>query len=95
MKWESLKADELALMRNGASGGTIVDDSIQERRRGGLCHRVEEFGGVAGIGEVPLPLKGGQAEVGGREDEDGDEDGGALKLRRRPGLAARKLGEMV
>jgi hypothetical protein len=86
MKWEKLKADELALMRNGsladtfgASGG----DAIQERRRGGLCDRVEEFGGV--IDQAELKRWHGIGEM------IDNEEGGALGLIRPMGGV--KVGE--
>lgn len=83
MKWETLKAAELSLMRNGQESEALGVDSIQERRRGGLCHRVEEFGGFIDRGEGLSGVKSGDVPLG--ED-------GALGLSPL-GLTARKFAE--
>lgn len=81
MRWEPLKEAELALMRNG--GGEVQGvEGIEERRRGGLCHRVAEFGGSPPVLEAE--------EVVAAEDE-GETEG--LGLSNVGLVEQRKAGE--
>ena len=59
-------------------------EGIEERRRGGLCHRVEEFGGAP-----PVPEAGGSTTKG----EIASEEDGGLGLSIVGRVEERKLGE--